>query len=51
MDFNKLWQNFLDTITGHYVDFNGRVGRAQVGRQINDGWHGGRYWFCRRNCA
>ncbi len=29
MDFNKLWQNFLDTLTNHYVDFNGRVGRAQ----------------------
>ena len=29
IDFNKLWQNFLDTITNHYLDFNGRVGRAQ----------------------
>jgi uncharacterized membrane protein YhaH (DUF805 family) len=29
MDFNKLWQNFLDTVTNHYVDFNGRVGRTQ----------------------
>jgi uncharacterized membrane protein YhaH (DUF805 family) len=29
MDFNKLWQNFVDTLTNHYVDFNGRVGRAQ----------------------
>src|SRR5215467_11891512 len=29
MDFNKLWQNFVDIVTKHYVDFNGRVGRAQ----------------------
>ncbi|HEY1708429.1 MAG TPA: DUF805 domain-containing protein [Rhizomicrobium sp.] len=29
IDINKLWQNFLDTITNHYIDFNGRVGRAQ----------------------
>ncbi|HEY1614666.1 MAG TPA: DUF805 domain-containing protein [Rhizomicrobium sp.] len=29
MDINKLWQNFVDTITKHYVDFDGRVGRAQ----------------------
>jgi uncharacterized membrane protein YhaH (DUF805 family) len=29
IDFNKLWQNFLDTLTNHYFDFNGRVGRAQ----------------------
>jgi uncharacterized membrane protein YhaH (DUF805 family) len=29
MDINKLWQNFLDTVTNHYMDFNGRVGRAQ----------------------
>jgi uncharacterized membrane protein YhaH (DUF805 family) len=29
MDFNKVWQNFLDTVTNHYVDFNGRVGRTQ----------------------
>lgn len=29
IDFNKLWQNFLDTVTNHYADFNGRVGRAQ----------------------
>src|SRR5450432_4273742 len=29
IDFNKLWQNFVDTITNHYSDFNGRVGRAQ----------------------
>ena len=29
VDVNKLWQNFLDTVTNHYMDFNGRVGRAQ----------------------
>jgi|HubBroStandDraft_2_1064218.scaffolds.fasta_scaffold24336_1 uncharacterized membrane protein YhaH (DUF805 family) len=29
IDFNKLWQNFLDTVTNHYTDFNGRVGRSQ----------------------
>jgi uncharacterized membrane protein YhaH (DUF805 family) len=29
MDVNKLWQNFLDTVTNHYIDFNGRVGRTQ----------------------
>lgn len=29
VDLNKLWQNFLDTITNHYSDFNGRVGRSQ----------------------
>lgn len=29
MDFNKLWQNFMDTVTNHYMDFAGRVGRAQ----------------------
>jgi uncharacterized membrane protein YhaH (DUF805 family) len=29
IDINKLWQNFLDTVTNHYIDFNGRVGRAQ----------------------
>lgn len=29
IDFNKVWQNFLETVTGHYVDFNGRVGRQQ----------------------
>ena len=29
VDINKLWQNFLDTVTNHYMDFNGRVGRAQ----------------------
>ena len=29
MDINKLWQNFLDTVTNHYFDLNGRVGIAQ----------------------
>ena len=29
IDVNKLWQNFTDTISNHYVDFDGRVGRAQ----------------------
>jgi uncharacterized membrane protein YhaH (DUF805 family) len=29
MDINKLWQNFTDTISKHYVDFDGRVGRPQ----------------------
>lgn len=29
VDFNKLWQNFVDTLTNHYFDFNGRVGRTQ----------------------
>jgi uncharacterized membrane protein YhaH (DUF805 family) len=29
IDFNKVWQNFLDAVTNHYMDFNGRVGRAQ----------------------
>ena len=29
MDINRLWQNWLDTITNHYADFNGRVGRPQ----------------------
>src|SRR5471030_218920 len=29
MDINKLWQNFLDTVTNHYFDLNGRVGMAQ----------------------
>jgi uncharacterized membrane protein YhaH (DUF805 family) len=32
IDFNKLWQNFLDTVTNHYADFSGRVGR-------------GRFWY------
>ncbi len=29
MEFGLLWQNYVDTVTKHYVDFNGRVGRAQ----------------------
>src|SRR6202012_45130 len=29
MDVNKLWQNFLDTVQNHYLDFEGRVGRPQ----------------------
>lgn len=29
LDFNKLWQNFTDTISSHYVDFEGRTPRAQ----------------------
>jgi uncharacterized membrane protein YhaH (DUF805 family) len=29
MDINKLWQNFLDTVTNHYFDLNGRVGLAR----------------------
>lgn len=29
MDFNKLWQNFTDTLQNHYMDFSGRVGRSQ----------------------
>lgn len=29
MDLNKLWQNFVDTIQNHYLDFDGRVGRPQ----------------------
>lgn len=29
LDFNKLWQNFTDTISGHYLDFEGRAGRSQ----------------------
>ncbi len=29
VDINKLWQNFVDTVTKHYIDFNGRIGRAQ----------------------
>jgi len=29
MDINKLWQNFVDTITNHYNDSAGRIGRAQ----------------------
>ena len=29
LDVNRLWQNYVDTITNHYVDFTGRVGRPQ----------------------
>lgn len=29
IDFNKVWANFVDTVTNHYVDFNGRVGPQQ----------------------
>jgi len=29
MDFNKLWANFMDTVQNHYMDFAGRMGRAQ----------------------
>lgn len=29
IDFNKLWANFMDTVQNHYMDFTGRLGRAQ----------------------
>jgi uncharacterized membrane protein YhaH (DUF805 family) len=29
MDFNLIWQNFVDTLTNHYADFNGRIDRAR----------------------
>jgi len=29
LDFNKIWQNFVDQLTNHYADFSGRVGRTQ----------------------
>lgn len=29
MDFSKLWDNFVDTVTNHYFDLNGRVGRTR----------------------
>ena len=29
IDTEKLWRNFVDTITNHYTDFTGRIGRAQ----------------------
>jgi len=29
LDINKIWQNFTDTVSGHYSDFAGRVGRTQ----------------------
>lgn len=38
MDFNKLWQNFMDTIQNHFMDFSGRLDRAQ-------------YWYFILVCA
>jgi len=32
LDFNLLWKNFVDTVTNHYMDFEGRVRRTQF-------WH------------
>lgn len=29
LDVKRLWQNYVDTITKHYVDFTGRVGVKQ----------------------
>ncbi|MBV8976267.1 MAG: DUF805 domain-containing protein [Alphaproteobacteria bacterium] len=29
MDFNKLWQNFMDMVQNHYMDFGGRMNRAK----------------------
>jgi uncharacterized membrane protein YhaH (DUF805 family) len=29
IDINKVWQNFVDTVTNHYTDFDGRIGRTQ----------------------
>jgi uncharacterized membrane protein YhaH (DUF805 family) len=29
LDINKLWQNFTDIISKHYLDFDGRIGRTQ----------------------
>ena len=29
IDFHHLWRNFTDTVTNHYTDFSGRVGRPQ----------------------
>ncbi|HWA92313.1 MAG TPA: DUF805 domain-containing protein [Rhizomicrobium sp.] len=29
IDFNKLWANFVDLVQNHYMDFSGRLGRAQ----------------------
>ena len=29
IDINKLWQNYVDTLSNHYTDFSGRVGRSQ----------------------
>ena len=28
LDVKQLWSHFLDTVTNHYLDFNGRVSRA-----------------------
>jgi uncharacterized membrane protein YhaH (DUF805 family) len=28
ININQLWQNFVDTVTNHYIDFNGRISRA-----------------------
>jgi uncharacterized membrane protein YhaH (DUF805 family) len=28
IDVKQLWAHFLDTVTNHYLDFNGRVSRA-----------------------
>jgi uncharacterized membrane protein YhaH (DUF805 family) len=38
IDAGKLWQNFMDTVTNHYMDFSGRVARA-------------RFWFFILVCA
>jgi len=32
LDINQLWKNFVDTVTKHYMDFDGRVRRTQF-------WH------------
>jgi uncharacterized membrane protein YhaH (DUF805 family) len=29
IDFNKLWANFMDLVQNHFMDFSGRLGRAQ----------------------
>jgi len=29
IDFNKVWQNFMDMVQNHYMDFSGRLGQAQ----------------------
>ena len=29
IDFNKLWANFMDMVQNHFMDFSGRLGRAQ----------------------
>lgn len=28
LNVNQLWQHFVDTVTNHYTDFNGRISRA-----------------------